>query len=234
MNNRPSNREKISQTWCAILSKEFEKMYLIAYVLVPSGTEDIDQYIEKVMAHYHNEWEVEEYEKECDCVWRNAWTKAQEAIQKELGSSETGGFPWDKRVQRAQQIRDRESRRSLVDPDCDECGGKEGVYMTTFNPNAMFDSVRVNHGIDTFHKAAKDPSKVSSGQAIVPVKDVDLERLEAPDSIVTLSGEWHDAVVYENAESGIVEKEKEDWKDQVKGVLEEHMDETLVEVLYHQ
>lgn len=41
--------------------------YYFAYFLVPCGTEDVENRVHSLMAKFHNDFEVEQYETECDC-----------------------------------------------------------------------------------------------------------------------------------------------------------------------
>jgi hypothetical protein len=41
--------------------------HFFVYVLVSGSTKDVRQRVFHLMAHYNNEFEVEEYETDCDC-----------------------------------------------------------------------------------------------------------------------------------------------------------------------
>ena len=43
--------------------------YFYVYVLIPGSKKDVGQRVHQLMAPHHSEFEVEEYETECDCTY---------------------------------------------------------------------------------------------------------------------------------------------------------------------
>ena len=179
--------------------------YFITYALVSSNTNDVKRSVFQLMEPYDNEYEVEEYETECMC----------------------------------------DCGRDEFDPDCEQCAGT-GVYRTTWNPMSNFDSYYIWDGEHVLRNASKNPSDwedepaiddnipddYDEEEAMAALSDLNIERLELPDVIVTPSGEWHEMPGYwyfDDRESA----EWQEWRETVKKILTQWPDAILVVLLCH-
>jgi hypothetical protein len=160
------------------------------YVLVHPYTIDVVKKALQLMAPYHNDFEVEPYETDCDCL------------------SESGA----------------------PDPDCEDCTGT-GVHMTTSNTQPMFDDIYFHDPENILRTAMKNPSDLPEGAFTAPVKSLDIDKLRLPNTVITPTGEWLDASDFGPAYPAGHEGR---WKDVVEQVLQQHMDATLVVLIYHQ
>lgn len=77
-------------------------------------------------------------------------------------------------------------------------------------------------GETSLEECLSSPCELQLDGGAAPLKNLDAERLEAPQMVVTPDGEWHDEDFH-----------KSDWLTVYKELLLRHEDMTLVKVLCH-
>ena len=115
------------------------------------------------------------------------------------------------------------------DPDCPECHGS-GTLLCRENPQPKWDEWNIGSGFA--ENILKDCVKEETDNlSIVPVRELDLEKVPRPNHIVTPDGSWlSDEELIWSSRARVVDNQ---WEETVQATLKEHADSTLVVVNLH-
>jgi hypothetical protein len=173
---------------------------------------------------------VGEYRRECDCVFDNA-LKQMDGSPHRNSSIPICEFSKDKFSEKGFELAWRRKLLELgtPDPDCEECQGS-GILVCHDNPAPKWDSWEIGTGFA--ENILKDCVKGNPDNlSIVPLRDLDLEKLPSPNHIVTPDGSWLSDQQWIWHSSALVKDER--WEETVKAVMKDHADATLVVVNVH-
>ena len=131
--------------------------HFVGYVVVPSGTADLEAAVGKAVAKYDEALEVPEYQQGCWCVGNVARGAGDAAADAEVGTIDSlrASFarqngadhpdanalwkahiaPWVAASARAAQAHPLNGK---PDPECEECRGT-GTHPSTYNPDSKWD-----------------------------------------------------------------------------------------------
>jgi hypothetical protein len=137
--------------------------HFFVYVLVSGSTKDVRQRVFHLMAPYNNEFEVEEYEADCDCNWPR---KAPDPDCEVCGGTGRHFTTWNP-MSKFDFYAIWDSAHVLRNASKDPSDWEEEVVYDDDIP----DDERL---------------------AIAPLGNLDLDRLKLPFAIVTPPGEWHE------------------------------------------
>lgn len=204
--------------------------HYLAYVLVPKGTEDIETKVVELMAPFSVGLKVGDYRRECDCLLSSAAKAAKELSEWKVKAL-TFEFSKEQFSKDGVELGWRRALLSLGNPalDCEECNGS-GFTAKHNNPSAKWDYWEIGGGFA--EGILRDSVKNSPADAnIVPVNDLDLNKIPSPHDVVTPDGRWlseNDFILFS---SGVIIDEN--WEETVRSVLSEHQEATLVVVNCH-
>jgi hypothetical protein len=172
---------------------------------------------------------VAPYRRECYCVWSRAIERAKDLPEWKIQGA---SFAFT-REEFSKPGLELDWRRKVLelgspDPSCEECGGS-GIIYSRENPGQKCDYWEIGAGADGMLKNCikGKPTDVN----VVPVKDLDLQKLPIPAHIVTPDGMWFSENEFIWFFHAVVMDEN--WEKTVKRVLEEHKEATLAAVDVH-
>lgn len=115
----------------------------------------VTMFVEGMMEQYSESYQVEEYEKDCDCVGDIALLESGQ-----FKRTFCAEMPEHKQLKAQDDFIKNHPMHNKPNPDCDYCEGK-GVYMSTDNPNGQFDwfviGGRWAGALNPDYDASKDP-----------------------------------------------------------------------------
>ncbi len=165
--------------------------HFLNLVLVPNATENVKMALEYLLEPYNEELEVAEYQRQCFCVRRGAFQKAEEEAASSFGSTkqlreqfaaeyvQPEGLDeeesyWHREQAWTEFIRDsmefcEDRQRELLtsikpDPGCEDCSGT-GVVTTVYNPDSKWDWWQIGGrwtGVLTDYDPEADPRNVET------------------------------------------------------------------------
>jgi hypothetical protein len=207
--------------------------HYLTYVLVPNGTDDVETKVAEMMAPYWEEYGMPSHERECRCVFDNAVKEGSEDLKEQYPNLGPHFFEFTKEEFRDKALSENQMRRLLQlgvpDPDCEECGGT-GFYMSKDHPEPKWDECSIGQGFaegilkDCIKSSPENPN-------IVPVRDLDLQKLPKPDHILNPEGIWFSEERFLWSKPVMVIDEN--WTETVRTLLENHEDSTLVVLNVH-
>jgi hypothetical protein len=213
--------------------------------LVPEGTNHIGAHVSDLLAPYDEGLKVAPYEVTCYCAEHRADEMAGEEADQIFGPlpkllpfiKRSTGEPLDDEYPREERFRFMDERVSQIlptlspDPNCDECRGS-GKKLIRDNPHGKYDWWTVGEGFTAgiLKPAITENSITPAHEDMVPVKDLELEKVEVPYSVITPDGVWHeDPDRFETS----TEESQLRWVATAKGLLARHEDCTVVAVNCH-
>lgn len=135
--------------------------FVVVCFCEPNSNNDYQEAIDKLLAPYNENLEVDEYDKDCYCINSEAMRAGNEAAEKELGTTieeirkkfwanplnqELDGkakdAAWKDEIAPMREARERHTRAHdmFMKPDssCENCHGT-GKYKSTYNPKSKWD-----------------------------------------------------------------------------------------------
>lgn len=211
-------------------------MHFMAYVLVPRPVEDVNAHVEKVMEPYAQNTEVQSHQRKCECVLLSG--KKVLAEQPDLMLGRLGGpciefikAEFDKQGFEESQLQAL-LKLGNPDPNCEECHGA-GAHETKENPKTEWDYWDQGPNVSSGELTAsiRSSANIPPDSWVVPIKDLDLDKIPVPRAVITPDGEWntsHRFIWYSNAV--VID---ENWEANFRSLLEAHKDSTLVVLNCH-
>jgi hypothetical protein len=186
--------------------------------------------VRMLMEPYGLSLRVSEYRCVCPCIFGSArekmktlpeWpaTEYMFKFTKEEFSQEGFELSWRRKV----------LELGAPDPACEDCHGS-GIKICQLNPEPLWDWWEIGSGFT--ENILKDCVKGKPGKlSMVPVCDLDLEKLPRPEHVITPDGKCISSEQYLRLSNALVVDEH--WEETVRAVLEAHQDATLVVVNCH-
>jgi hypothetical protein len=211
-------------------------MHFHAYVLVPFDLKDVEGKVSELMAPYDANLESIPYPRECECVYHSALKKLESGQYAMSGRVNGPMIEFTKAnfdkigpelIHKMELL-----RLGNPDPACTDCRGS-GISTTTHNCFGEWDfwGVGTNVTDGELDGCIDFACGFPSGQWIIPVGELDLDKVPAPRAVVTPDGAWH---TYRKCVwfcNGLISDEN--WEETVQRLLEAHRDHNLVIVNYH-
>ena len=116
------------------------------------------------------------------------------------------------------------NEEGIPDPECWDCDG-DGVVTSSWNPNSQWDWCLIGDWEWDIPLVGclSCPCDLQLNGGAAPMKNLDVEKLQVPDAVVTPDGEWHEDFYHPSH-----------WLNTFKQLLRTHEEATLVGVLCHQ
>lgn len=215
--------------------------HFCAYVLVHKDSEDIQATVDELMAPYGAETD-EEHDLPCWCVTRQAFHRALKLAEKRFGplnemikefNQTEGAKDWEEFSKERADFQEQEAwdfiNREKPEPnlDCQYCNGT-GVITFLGNPYPEWDLKEVG---GRYEGIVRNSGNQGADPNILPVRELDLNKVPVPWAIVTPEGEWHG-----RARRGLTSDScflDVNWDHTVRGILRRHRETTLVVVDCH-
>lgn len=210
-------------------------MHFHAYVLVPFDV-NIDEKVSELMSPYDANLESIPYPRECECVYDSALKKV------ETGQYAMSGRLNDPVLEFAKDNFEKIGpevfhkwellRLGIPDPACEDCRGS-GICTTTHNYFTEWDHWHMGTNVSAgeLDGSIDFACGFPSGQWVVPVGELDLDKVPTPRAVITPDGTWYTYRKYIwFCNAAIVD---ENWKETVQKLLEKHRKNKLVIVNFH-
>lgn len=218
----PSNLLVLAQSYSTLIGPAYE-------AFLASESRTIGEKVSILMEPYFAELRVAPHRRECDCMLCNAVEQAKELPE---WKAEAVSFKFTKKQfhQNGFELAWKQELLKLgtPDPKCDECGGT-GFTISKTNPSPKWDRWEI--GIINEEWVLKGSARSPTDKYWVPVKDLDLDKIQLPSHIVTPDGRWlceHDYVWFGSAV--VID---EDWEQTTKEIFKQHQESTLAVVNIH-
>jgi hypothetical protein len=137
--------------------------HFLTYVLVSGSTKDVRERVRFLMTPYHNEFEVEEYETECDCAGQD---QTPDPDCEDCGG--TGKY------------------FTTFNPMC------MFDFYAIWDSQHVLPNASKNPSDWEEEEVYDDHIPDDDGAAIAPLSSLNIERLKLPYAVVTPSGDWHE------------------------------------------
>lgn len=211
-------------------------MHFHGYVLIPFDVKDVDEKVSQLMAPYDANLESIPYPRECECVYESAIKKLETGQHVMSGKVNGPVIEFTKAnfekicpeiIHKLELL-----RLGTPDPACPDCRGS-GICTTTHNYVTEWDhwGMGINVSAGELDGSIDFACGFPPDQWIVPVAELDLDKVPTPRAVITPDGAWHTYrkfIWFCNAT--IVD---ENWKETFQNLMEEHRDHKLVVVNYH-
>lgn len=188
------------------------------------------------MAPYDANLESIPYPRECECVYETALKKLETGQYAMSGRLNGPVIEFTKanfeKIGPELLHKLELLRLGSPDPACEDCKGS-GICTTTHNCHTEWDSwdMGFNVSAGALDGCIDFACGFRQGQHIVPVAELDFDKVPTPQALITPDGIWHSYRKYIwFCNAAIVD---ENWKDSVQGMLETYRQARLVVMNYH-
>lgn len=198
--------------------------------LLRSREMTIEAQVAILLEPYCVELRVGEYRRECDCLVINT-LDTMKTLPKWRVKGRIPEFTKEEFSRKGFELKWWRKLQQLGTPDedCEECQGF-GIVWSNANPGGHWDfwDIGSGHTEGILRDCVKgEPENLS----IVPVRDLDLDRIPTPDHVVTPDGDWLSSELFIWSGRAVVVDEQ--WEETVRAVLRENTEATLVVVNSH-